>query len=497
MERPKICLTLTGTTIRENLETLDKYRDKIDMAELRVDYLNTDERLYVRRFPSLIDVPCILTIRRQIDGGKFVEGEAARTVLFARALSFADEDKTRNFAYVDFEEDFHIPSLEDATLAFDTKVIRSFHDMHNPVSDIIGRLKKMTTSGFEIPKIAFMPHSLDDVTNLFREASKLRDNNHILLAMGPMGIPSRILGAKLKNFLTYTSSPESIGNTANIAHLDAVKLNELYRMKTINENTKIFGITGWPLTGTSSPELHNAGYTRHNMNSVYIPFPAENFDQAMSFAETVGVQGFSITVPHKEAVLEKANFISPEVLDIGASNTMVLKDDKWSCYNTDADGFARSLLEFTELKNLKHKKVAIIGAGGAAKAIAYAVYKAGGKACVFNRTLGKAKALAEKYDFEYGPLSAEGGKLLRKYSDIIIQTTSKGMHCKESSNAENDPLFFYEFSGKEILFDIIYMPEVTPVMARAKAAGCHVCNGYYMLRYQGYKQFELFTGDEY
>ena len=92
MERPKICLTLTGTTIRENLETLDKYRDKIDMAELRVDYLNTDERLYVRRFPSLIDVPCILTIRRQIDGGKFVEGEAARTVLFARALSFADED---------------------------------------------------------------------------------------------------------------------------------------------------------------------------------------------------------------------------------------------------------------------------------------------------------------------------------------------------------------------------------------------------------------------
>ena len=210
MERPKICLTLTGTTIRENLETLDKYRDKIDMAELRVDYLNTDERLYVRRFPSLIDVPCILTIRRQIDGGKFVEGEAARTVLFARALSFADEDKTRNFAYVDFEEDFHIPSLEDATLAFDTKVIRSFHDMHNPVSDIIGRLKKMTTSGFEIPKIAFMPHSLDDVTNLFREASKLRDNNHILLAMGPMGIPSRILGAKLKNFLTYTSSPESI-----------------------------------------------------------------------------------------------------------------------------------------------------------------------------------------------------------------------------------------------------------------------------------------------
>lgn len=497
MERPRICLTLTGSTLKENLETLNKYRNNVDMAELRVDYLNSDERLYARRFPSMAGVPCILTIRRQIDGGKFVEGEAARTVLFARALSFADEDRSQNFSYVDFEEDFHIPSLEDATLAFETKVIRSFHDMHNPVTDVISRLKQMTTSGFEIPKIAFMPHSLDDVTNLFREVSKLRDNNHILLAMGPMGVSTRILGYKLKNFLTYTSAPESIGNTSNLAHLDAIKLNEMYRIKSINDATKIYGITGWPLSGTSSPELHNAGYNRHDMNSVYIPFPAESFEQAMSFAETVGVQGFSITVPHKEAVLERANFISPEVLDIGASNTMVLNDGKWSCYNTDAEGFLRSLLEFTELKKLKHKKVAIIGAGGAAKAIAYAVYKAEAKACIFNRTLGKAKALAEKYGFEYGPLSAESNKLLKKYSDIIIQTTSKGMHCTESSTAENDPLFFYEFSGNEVLFDIVYMPEVTPVMARAKAAGCHVCNGYYMLRYQGYKQFDLFTGEEY
>lgn len=497
MEKPKICLTLTGTTIKSNLETLDKYRDKIDMVELRVDYLNSDERLYVRRFPSLAGIPCILTIRRQIDGGKFIEGEAARTVLFARALSFADEDRTQNFAYVDFEEDFHIPSLEDATLAFDTKVIRSFHDMHNPVTNIIERLKKMTISGFEIPKIAFMPHTLDDVTNLFKEASKLNDNNHILLAMGPMGIPSRILGVKLKNFLTYTSSPESINNTANLAHLDAVKLNDIFRMKTINENTKIYGITGWPLVGTSSPELHNTGYSRHGMNAVYIPFPAENFDQAMNFAKTVGVQGFSVTVPHKEAVLEKANYISPEALDIGSSNTMMVNEDKWNCYNTDAYGFSRSLLEFTELKNLKHKKVAIIGAGGAAKAIAYAVYNAGGKACIFNRTLGKAKSLAAKFNFEYAPLSADSNKILKKYSDIIIQTTSKGMHSKENSNPENDPLFFYEWTGKEILFDIVYMPEVTPIMARAKEAGCHVCNGYYMLRYQGYKQFELWTGEKY
>ena len=153
MESPKICLTLTGKTLAEDLELLNKYRSYVDMAELRVDFLNQDERLYARRFPSMAGLPCILTIRREIDGGKFVEGESARTILFARALSFADEDKTKNFAYVDFEEDFHISSLEDATLAFETKVIRSFHDMKNPVRNILERLKELNPSGLEIPQM--------------------------------------------------------------------------------------------------------------------------------------------------------------------------------------------------------------------------------------------------------------------------------------------------------------------------------------------------------
>ena len=497
MESPKVCLTLTEKTLAEDLELLNKYRSYVDMAELRVDFLNQDERLYARRFPSMAGLPCILTIRREIDGGKFVEGESARTILFARALSFADQDKTKNFAYVDFEEDFHISSLEDATLAFETKVIRSFHDMKNPVRNILERLKELNPSGLEIPKIAFMPHTLDDVTNLFEQASKISGNNHILLAMGTMGIPTRVLGAKLKNFLTYTSAPESIQNTSNIAHLDAVKLGGLYRTKSINEATKIFGITGWPLSGTSSPELHNTGYCRHGMNAVYIPFPAEKFEQAIDFSEQVGVQGLSVTVPHKEAALARADFVDNAALEIGSSNTLIKKDGKWLAYNTDAEGFLKALLEFLNLKNLKHKKISIIGAGGAAKAVAYAVYNSGGKACIFNRTLSKAKELAEKYDFKYAPLNFESVSTIRKYSDVIIQTTSKGMHCEEPSNPENDPLYFYDFNGKEALFDIIYMPKATPIMVRAREAGCKICNGFSMLLYQGYRQFELYTGVEY
>ncbi|HUH45251.1 MAG TPA: type I 3-dehydroquinate dehydratase, partial [Treponemataceae bacterium] len=118
MSGSKICLCLSCSTIKENLLVIEKYRNWIDMVELRVDYLTKDERLHIRRFPELAGLPCILTIRRRVDGGKFTEGEAARTTLFARGLAFADQDASKNFAYIDLEEDFHVPCLQDAALAF-------------------------------------------------------------------------------------------------------------------------------------------------------------------------------------------------------------------------------------------------------------------------------------------------------------------------------------------------------------------------------------------
>lgn len=497
MGKPLICLTLTGKTLAEDLALVEKYRAAIDIAELRADFLDGDERLQVRNFPHMAGLPCILTLRRRVDGGKFIEGEAARTILFARALSFADPNPKNNFAYVDFEEDFHVSSLQDAALAFGTKIIRSVHDMENPVTDIERRLSRLRETGYEIPKIAFMPHSLDDVTRLFAEAAKLKDDNHILIAMGPFGTPTRILSAKLGNYLTFTSAEETCDNVKQLAHIDPVTLNTIYHFRSIDKETKIYGITGWPLSATSSPALHNAGYEKHHLNAVYIPVRAERIQQAISFAQTVGMAGFSVTVPHKESALACIQHQEEKVAIIGACNTIVKRGSCWAGYNTDAEGFSKALLEFTGTSSLAHKKVAIIGAGGAAKAVAYAVSHLKGKACVFNRTLSKAKELAEKYGFKYAELNANASIMLHKYSDIIIQTTSKGMGCMPPSTEENDPLFFYDFKGTEMLFDIIYVPERTPVMSHAALSGCKVCNGYTMLKYQGHKQFELFTGEQY
>lgn len=494
MARPLVCLCVTGKTLAEDVEIVENYKDFIDIVELRVDFLEQDERLRIREFPSMVEVPVILTIRRKIDGGQYTEGESSRTMLFARGLAFADDDPKKNFAYVDFEEDYHISSLEDAAQAFGTKIIRSYHNMTDPVENIVEKFNSLRQTGYEIPKIAFMPHTLADVTKVFKIADEQwKDSEQILCAMGPLGLPSRILSERLHSYLSYTSPAELLGNLLEIGHTDPITLDSVYHFHNIDDDTKIFGITGYPLKVTSSPELHNASFAQNKMNAVYIPFKSETIEDAMHFAETLNIQGFSVTIPHKETVIPWLRKIDAKADEIGACNTVIRDGDCWKGYNTDAVGFEKALLEFTGLKNLKGKKVAIIGAGGASRAIAYEIKVLGAKACVFNRTLAKARLIAEKYGFEYATLGPESIEKLRRYSDIIVQTTSKGMGSNEPSNQDNDPIWFYDFNGSEYVYDIVYAPEVTPIMARADASGCKVCNGMSMLKYQGDAQFELFS----
>ena len=497
MNQPLVCMTLTGKTLEENLKLVKKYEKYIDIVELRVDFLTEDEQLNARRFPAMIYQPCILTIRRDIDGGQFTGGDFARTNLFARALAFANPDKSKNFAFVDFEDDFHIPSIQDAAMAFGVKIIRSYHNMTDPVLNIRERCDIMRKTGYEIPKIAFMPHSLSDVLNLIKEGERMTQYEHILCAMGPLGFPSRILASYTNSFLTYVSPQEVLDNTKAIGHIDPVNINEVYHFHSINQDTKLYGITGWPLIKTSSPELHNKGYAAKGMNAVYLPFRSPLISDTLTFCEEIGVKGLSVTIPHKESVLYYLHEQSPEVVQIGACNTIVRKNNKWLGYNTDAPGFRRALEEFLGPVKIKHKKVAVSGAGGAAKAIVYVLKQLGARVCIFNRTVETAAQLADKYGFNYCQLDAHCAAKLDEYSTLIVQTTSVGMNGEGPSNSENDPIYFYDFRGNELLFDIVYEPSITPVMKRAALAGCRVCNGYKMLEYQAYEQFRLFTGLQY
>lgn len=485
---------LTNPTIKENLALVDLYRPWIDIVELRVDCLSQEDRLNFRHFPELAKMPCILTIRRKSDGGQFAEGEGFRIAMLARGLAFADTDHTKNFAYVDLEEDLQVPSIEEAARAFGTRIIRSVHNMNGPEPNIRGRVQKLRRTKDEIAKIAFTPLNLSDVTSLFHQAKACTGEEYILIAIGQYGLPSRLLAPILGSAITYVTSEENIRHSQNpLGQLDPVTMNEVYRFRSITDKTRIFGVTGNPLIATSSPLIHNIGYVRNHLDAVYIPIKAETIEEAIDFANEVGITGLSVTVPFKETVLPNLDQISAQAGEIGACNTILKTNNVWNGYNSDAPGFSRSLLEFLGRKDLHRLRVAIIGAGGAAKAVAHVVKELGGKACIFNRTTDKAKEIAQQYTFKWATLDAGNRILLESYSDVIIQTTNVGM----SPNVDDDPIDFYTFNGNEAVYDVIYHPEKTRMLRRAQKAGCRTCNGYTMLQYQAYLQFKLFTGVDY
>ncbi|MDR2185972.1 MAG: type I 3-dehydroquinate dehydratase [Treponema sp.] len=490
----RICLCLTGKTLGRDLELLEKYRKLIDLAELRVDCLDPDERFLIRSFPEKAGVPVILTIRRKIDGGQYIGGEGARIALLSKGLAFADANRRRNFAYIDIEEDLDVPSLEEAARTFGTRIIRSYHNLQGVDEDLSAKIRSLRRVGDEIVKTAVMPRSLEDVIRIFRTAKETAGIDKILLGMGYYGISTRILTAWLGSHLTYAfAAGEPDISPGAPGQLDPRELVKLYRFREITPKTRLFGITGFPLAVTSSPLFFNSVFSMENINAVYLPFPSNSIGVFLQLAEELGIGGASITVPHKEAVLAALVFRSGSVQSIGACNTLVQGPEGWMGYNTDALGFSGSLLGFMKRKNLRREGVTIIGAGGVARAVAAEVFRLKGKAVILNRTVARARDLAAPYGFSWGRLDNQGLELMEKHTDIIIQTTSAGMEPE----VDKDPLELYPFTGRELVMDIIYRPEMTAFLKRARNAGCAVLNGHDMFLRQARYQYSLFFKKEF
>jgi len=485
-------LCLTAKTIKRNLEILDKYRKFTDLAELRVDCLDNDERLYIRRFPELAGLPVILTIRRDTDGGLYTGGEGTRVKLLARGLAFANANSRLNFAYVDIEDDLAVPSLEEAARTFGTRIIRSYHDLEGITDNITEKIKSMRRSGDEIVKVAVTVKSTKDVLNIFRVSENCTGFDKILIGMGHYGTYSRILAERFGSFLSYSNAPTEKETPAAPGQIDTQELAELYRFRKISKKTKVYGLVGNPLKASVSPWFFNTIYSLEDTDAVYVPFPADSINDLLELAKELDVQGLSITVPYKEAVLSALTGCSNAVHLIGACNTMYRSAGGWFGDNTDCTGFSDSLLAFLGRKNLKRQKITIIGAGGVSRAVAAEIFRLGGKAIILNRSVHKAKNIASQYGFRWGGLDNQGIELMSKYCDIIIQASSVGMNGHEVS----DPLELYTFSGKEAVMDLIYTPPITSLLKRAMEAGCRTINGYDMVIRQACLQYACFTGGE-
>ncbi|MDN7240411.1 shikimate dehydrogenase [Planococcus sp. N028] len=250
---------------------------------------------------------------------------------------------------------------------------------------------------------------------------------------------------------------------------------------------KWYAVIGDPIAHSLSPYMHETWFAENGVDASYIPIhvkPAD-LEKALSALKTLGVSGFNITLPHKEAILPFLDRLDETASIMSAVNTVVVDGNQSSGYNTDGDGFVESL--FTTPVDIS-KKVLIIGAGGAARGIAFALKRAGfGTVAIANRTLQRAKELADEVG-GFPMTLAEAENDLGEFG-IIIQTTSVGL-----SENKALPMSLENIKAGSIAADIIYTPLETPFLKKAKEQKCITINGVGMFVYQGAIAFEKWTG---
>ncbi len=501
----RLCLTLTAPDIEGMIRQAESCLPWIDLAELRVDLLMPTERSNASLLTRRLNIPLILTILREEDGGEWGRrGETAeeRKLLFERLLT------SGNWYCVELEHDGLFRFLVHAAQASGCRVLCACGDsrgtlLDEPSQELAGFFEETAAHG-AIPKLAAQCGSSRHLLALSRLSHAIRKiPEKVLYGLGEYGAPSLILAERFGSSWAYvhadTYSPVSSNASAGRSeeagppgHLHPQVLNELYRFREIRDSTPLYAVIGRPISHSRSPMIHNGLLKQHGLPGSYIPILADDLDDLLKTCGILGISGLSVTVPHKEKALAVGNRADSLAIRIGAANTLVRDDGGWSAYNTDASGFMSSLLKAMSLddeRDLKGLKALIIGSGGAARAAVHVLSEAGVHLVILNRTIAKAAKLAAKTGAQYGVLHPDSS-VLTGGVDIAVQTTTVGM----APDTDSDPIPWWNPAGCTLVYDMIYNPEETAFLKRAASLGVPTVNGAGMLMAQAVLQFELFTG---
>ncbi len=255
----------------------------------------------------------------------------------------------------------------------------------------------------------------------------------------------------------------------------------------IDGTTKLYGIIGNPVSHSLSPAMHNAAFLELGENRVYLPFRVEDVSAAIQGIKALNIRGTSVTIPHKEGVIQHLDRIDPLAAKIGAVNTINReKHDgniKLSGYNTDWLGAIKPLKKEITLEGTK---AILLGAGGSARAIGFGLLEENAHVVLCSRTESRGRGLARDLGCEWYPLD----KITTFEGTVLINATSVGMHPHDDEiPVPEDILINYR-----VVMDIVYAPLKTKLLKAAEEAGCRTINGLEMLLYQGIAQFELWTG---
>jgi 3-dehydroquinate dehydratase/shikimate dehydrogenase len=449
------------------------------LVELRLDYINGEvnlKRLLVDR-PS----PVVITCRRERDGGKWTGPEEARLMLLRTAIAEGVE-------YVDIEVDIapNIPRYGK------TKRIISQHDFRKTPDNLLEVWDQLAACDPDIIKIATTANSPHDNLRMLQlvQSSRLP---MVGMCMGDIGTPSRILSGRYGAPFTFATFHHE--RTLAPGQLSFQQMIEIYHYDDIHPKTVVFGVIGDPVGHSLSPIVHNTALLKAGQDAVYLPFrvPREHLNQFIDDAPALGIRGLSVTIPHKEAVMKRLTWADEATQGIGAANTLIFDGDQLRGYNTDYHAAMDSLNQ--ALHNQPGRRgswsgqtALILGAGGAAKAIAYGLRRAGATVIIAGRTLPRAEQLAERI----GCKSVDWSNRYGVTADLVVNCTPVGMH----PNVDATPYEKHHLRPSMIVFDTVYNPENTLLIKEAGRQSCTTITGVEMFIRQACMQFKLFTGQD-
>jgi shikimate dehydrogenase len=258
-----------------------------------------------------------------------------------------------------------------------------------------------------------------------------------------------------------------------------------FRFRQVGPQTAIYGVVGNPVMHSLSPVMHNAAFTAAGIDAVYVPFQPADFEDFLAFADAIGVAGASVTIPYKLDALRAASAADELTRAVGAANTLRRRSsgDPWEALNTDVDGFLDPLVEAYGA-SLRGARVAVIGAGGAARAVVVALRARGAEVTVHARRDAQAGDVAATLGAAVGAWPPPAGSW-----DVLVNCTPIG----SASAREQSPLPAGPFTGS-LVYDLTYGPGDSRLLRDARAAGCRTLDGLPMLVAQAERQFEWWTG---
>jgi 3-dehydroquinate dehydratase/shikimate dehydrogenase len=465
-----IIVSLTGPTLPDVRRQVKGAKPFADVFEFRLDLIRAEDRIPVL---SLSPLPFIATCRPAWEGGAFTGPEEERFVLLESACE-------EGAAYVDIEYRAGRRVLDRFRgLLRRPGLIVSYHLPSGKLPDPARLYGKLHSAHGDVVKMAFVAHDSYQNVLAFEFLALARQDRQkaVAIAMGEEGEPSRILYKKFWGWGTYASTED--GRSAAPGQVRASELKKIYRADLLTPSTKVFGVVGNPLGQSKGIYVHNPLFRKARKNSVYCRFIVSDLGRFMH-AIAPHLDGFSVTIPHKQQVMRYLDRIDPTARKIGAVNTVVRRQGTLYGTNTDAPGALDAIEAHMRVRG---KTVLILGAGGAARAIAFEAKRRGAKVHITNRTVTKSRKLAR----ELGAVAVAFGDA--GDADILVNATSVGMtpHASESPVPRS-------FIRARLVFDAVYNPPVTRLLRDARTKKARIISGLEMYVNQGVRQSRLFTG---